>query len=118
VAPPGAALARPVPSEQELVSVIVAMPGTQSAPPLSSLDTSPDFSMYGGEMKQLADGTTIVSLGQRGGAATDLAMRAARCALRARDSRPHWHIALATGRGVPQDRVHVGEAVDRASAIL
>ena len=105
---------RPTGAEQELVSVILATPTTDD----DASEELPDVSPYGAELKRLADGTTVVSLAQRGGAATDLAARAARCALRLRDARPRWRLVLATGRGVHSERAYVGEAVDRAGSML
>jgi eukaryotic-like serine/threonine-protein kinase len=112
---------RPTPREQELVGVVLATPGSPVAGAASleeRLEQLMDVSAYGAEQKRLADGTLLVTLAQRGGAATDLAIRAARCALRVRDRWPSWRIVLATGRGVPSERIHVGEAVDRAGAML
>jgi eukaryotic-like serine/threonine-protein kinase len=106
---------RPGSGEQELVSVILATRGSASA---ASEPPSLELSAFGGELKLLADGTSVVTLAHRRGAATDLAIRAARCALRLRDAAPDWHIVLATGRAVPLDRVHIGEAVDRAATLL
>ncbi len=125
-----AAPPRPPASEQELVSVILATRDRRAAdddslaggptllPGQPSGAAFPDVAVYGAEMKRLADGTTVITLPQRGGAATDLAARAARCALRLRESRSTWTIVLATGRGIPSERMHIGEAVDRAGSML
>src|SRR5262249_25059600 len=74
-----------------------------------------DVSEFGAELRQLAGGTTIVTLAQRGGAATDLALRAARCALRFRDARAGWRIVLATRRGVPSRGIHIPDAAHGAA---
>lgn len=80
VAPPS----RPSDAEQELVSVILALPPADAtAWPVDS-----DATLFGERHELLADGSSIITLAQRGGAATDLAARAARCALRSSDARP------------------------------
>lgn len=121
--------------EQELVSVILATPGDAPALPdalpsgsvspdptrLAVQDTLPDagdVAAYGGELKQIADGSVVIVLSQRGGAATDLATRAARCALRLQGRRPGARFVLATGRGIKDDRTLLGEAVERAGVML
>ena len=105
---------RPSDAEQELVSVILALPpaGASTAP------DDPDATLVGERHEQLADGSIIITLAQRGGAATDLAARAARRALRASDGRPGWSFAVATGRGMLSERSHIGEAADRAATML
>jgi hypothetical protein len=101
--------------EPELVSVILATGSGADA----ALELTPqDLTAFGGELQRLSDGTTVVTLTQRREAMTDLAVRAARCALRLRDIAPGAGIVLATGRAIPLERVHVGEAVDRASILL
>jgi hypothetical protein len=113
--PPGGPAA-PAPAsgvEQELVSVILATsPGAGPEPGL------PDLSSYNADHRRLADGTTVLTLAQRRGSATDLAARAARCALRLAGGSPGWSCVVATGRGIPSGRVHIGEAVDRAGMML
>jgi eukaryotic-like serine/threonine-protein kinase len=115
---------RPPSGEQQLVGVILATraagragaeepaPAPPPEPPL------PDLSSYDVEHRRLADGTTVITLSQRSGSATDLAARAARCALRLRAARPDWTFVVATGRGILSERVHIGEAVDRAGMML
>src|SRR5262249_27377188 len=96
-------------------------PEVEAAPTLPQGATPPslpEVSAYGGDMKRLADCTTIITLPQRRGAATDLAVRAARLALGIREGRSHRHIVIATGRGIPRARVRSGGAADRAGARL
>jgi eukaryotic-like serine/threonine-protein kinase len=72
---------------------------------------------YGGRAEVLADGSIVVTvLGQ--GAATDHAARAARCALAIRSLVPRAAMALAIGRCVVEDRLPLGELIDRATALL
>jgi tetratricopeptide (TPR) repeat protein len=124
--PPTRTVSLPRPrGEQELVSVILATrAGAPAGPPEGTArwpaDEAdlPELSVFGAEPRRLADGSAIITLGQQGGAATDLAGRAARCALRLQGSRPAWGFVLATGRGIPGQGVPIGEAVDRAGTLL
>ncbi len=118
LAAPPAASPRAGPVEQELVSVILATREAAASSAAAADSETVDLTVFGGKLKRLADGTTVITLAHRRGAATDLAVRAARCALRLRDSGADWNIVLATGRAVPRERVHIGEVVDRAGAML
>src|SRR5262249_24067833 len=109
------------PSEQELVSVILTAgprAAVDATMPAGPPDPTPDVSAFGAELRQLATGTLIVTLAQREGAATDLALRAPRCALRLHELRPASTIVLATGLGIARRGVHIGEADDRAAGML
>jgi hypothetical protein len=71
----------------------------------------------GGRLELLVDGSVLVTLVGTG-IATDLAARAARCALALQelaDSRP---IALATGYGEVTGNLPIGDAIDRAARRL
>ncbi|HTV23207.1 MAG TPA: protein kinase [Polyangiaceae bacterium] len=132
LSPPGTVpqVVRPSRGEQELVGVILAAPGAPLAGPDSTFvagaaaaDTSAaEVAQHGGELRRLADGTAIIVLSERGGAATDLAARAARCALRlserANPSRPVAQLVVAIGRGIRDSELCLGEAVDRAGIML
>jgi tetratricopeptide (TPR) repeat protein len=72
---------------------------------------------HGGQFDRLADGTRVVTL-MGAGAATDQAVRAARCALAVRAVLHGQAMALATGRGRMGGRWPVGEAIDRAARLL
>jgi hypothetical protein len=119
---------RPLDEEQELVSVILATsagtpgearaPATETATWIAGAPDRLDVSAYGAEYQALADGTVVVTLGQHGGVATDLAARAARCALRLQALRPSWIFVLATGHGTPNASSYIGEAVERAGVML
>ncbi len=125
---------RPSDAEQELVGVILAsdaaktdgwpaeeplrdsqatLPAGQVPPPAWT-----EVAAYGGELKRMADGTIVVIVAQRGGAATDLSARAARCALYMRQARPELHYAFATGRGFVGERDYAGDAVELAAIML
>jgi hypothetical protein len=117
VRPVAATVAADPAAEMELVSIILAAPARGSGEHTASPPPLPDLDSFGGRLEQLADGTAVVVLTERRGAATDLALRAARCALRIRDGRAPWTVVLATGRGFRQG-ADLGDAADRASRIL
>jgi tetratricopeptide (TPR) repeat protein len=94
--------------EQQLVSVILAPASSAESGALAET-----VAVHGGEVKSLADGARVFVLGQRGGSATDLAVRAARCALRLRGT-----LVVATGRGLSSQRAYIGEVIDRAGLLL
>jgi tetratricopeptide (TPR) repeat protein len=72
---------------------------------------------HGAALVRLVDGSHVVTLAGRGDA-SDQAVRAARCALALKIAAPRSAMALATGRGVLAGRWPVGEAIDRAAALL
>jgi serine/threonine protein kinase/tetratricopeptide (TPR) repeat protein len=72
---------------------------------------------HGAALVRLVDGSHVVTLAG-GGDAGDQATRAARCALALKAASPALAMALATGRGVMAGRWPVGEAIDRAAALL
>jgi serine/threonine protein kinase/tetratricopeptide (TPR) repeat protein len=72
---------------------------------------------FGARLESLADGSLVATVIMKSGA-RDQAGAAARTALAVRE---HWgqaRIAVTTGRGLMGKRVPVGEAVDRAFALL
>jgi len=71
----------------------------------------------GARIERLADGVVVATLAEAG-AATDQAVRAARCALALRQHWPDAPLGLATGRGVLVHRLPVGEVIDRAMRLL
>jgi tetratricopeptide (TPR) repeat protein len=117
-------------AEKRLVSVIFA--AAPSTPPLSETDATmrvePHHAdrakieaiahSFGGRYEPLVDGSVVVTvIGE--GSATDQAAQAARCALALRQALPASEMALATGRTVVSDeRLPVGEAIDRAVRLL
>jgi tetratricopeptide (TPR) repeat protein len=70
-----------------------------------------------GRLTRLADGTLAVMLGGAG-APTDLAARAARCALAVRDTLDGAPISLAAGLCEVAARLPVGDLIDRAVKLL
>jgi tetratricopeptide (TPR) repeat protein len=114
-------------SEQRMVSVVVAgeaLPGDED----QTLRRVPgpantDFvrlelaSRFGAELTLLPNGALVLLLRSQG-AATDIAARAAECALALAAGLPGVPIALATGRAERGSSVPVGEAIDRASRLV
>jgi eukaryotic-like serine/threonine-protein kinase len=113
--------------EQELVGVILASDAAghalleAEAETLQAHTPSSDWSevvSFGGELKRMANGTSVVVVAQRGGAATDLSARTARCALYMRRCRPELQYAFTTGRGFAHEHSYLGDAVERAGGLL
>jgi tetratricopeptide (TPR) repeat protein len=113
--------------EQQLLSVVLAASAANTqanAPTMAAEDsvTTADqlrvvVSEHGGRLESLVGGSLAAVL-TGVGVATDLAARAARCALAMHAIVPSMPMALATGRGVFTDRFPVGEALDRAARLL
>lgn len=115
--------------EHSLVSIIVATVGaqldlaeTQAAPGTTAGDNSVIAAIVqlGAHAEILADGTLIASITPNAGnpMATDLAIRAARCALLVKEHLPSSTVALTIGLGRREQRLPMGEVVDRAMALL
>ncbi|WP_375766624.1 serine/threonine-protein kinase PknK [Archangium gephyra] len=76
------------------------------------------LSPYGAQVALLADGSLVATMVPEGGSATDQAVLAARCALTFKERWPEAAVVLATGLGVVNERLPVGEAMDRAGRLL
>ena len=74
-------------------------------------------SSHGGQLEPLAEGSLVATF-LASASATDLAARAARCALAMRAVVPDSAMSLATGRGTLAERFPLGEIIDRAAAML
>ncbi|HTN85840.1 MAG TPA: protein kinase, partial [Sorangium sp.] len=72
---------------------------------------------FGGHLEVLADGSAAVTL-TGVFVATDLAARAARCALALHAACPSRPMAVATGQGDAAGGVSVGDAIDRAARLV
>jgi serine/threonine protein kinase/tetratricopeptide (TPR) repeat protein len=72
---------------------------------------------FGAQLESLPNGMIVVTLPGRH-SATDQATRAARCVLAMRIAAPNAPMVLATGRAVLEERVPIGDAVDRAVRML
>jgi eukaryotic-like serine/threonine-protein kinase len=114
--------------EQRLVSVILARPTQETlddlAPTLTPEEVSAPFerlraiaSPIGARVECLPDGSVIAAITSQG-AAPDQAAMAAYCALSLRDALRDLPIVLTTGRSVRSARLLVGEAIERAVALL
>jgi hypothetical protein len=113
--------------ERQLLSVLMATPPACSPSTAVSGDTIRsqldehdlrELEGYGAKIEVLADGSLVATLLHTGSAATDQATRAAQCAMRIKARWPEATIALGTGSGLYHDRSVVGEAFDRAAALL
>jgi eukaryotic-like serine/threonine-protein kinase len=120
-----------VDNEQCLVSVIIASDSLASPDRttvgLSRVSMADDrfasmiskMSSFGAETAWLADRYLVATLSQTNrSTATDLAAQAARCAMYVKERWPEAKVALATGRGIVNSHVPVGEALDRAAHLL
>jgi eukaryotic-like serine/threonine-protein kinase len=76
-----------------------------------------EAAQFGADLELLADGSAVATLaGSR--SATDQAAAAARCALALRRALPATTMAVATGKGLLDGRLPVGDVIDRAVALL
>ena len=73
---------------------------------------------YGARVALLADGSLVATLVSERGTATDQAMLAARCALTFKERLPEATVVLVTGLGILDERLPVGEAMDKAGQLL
>jgi tetratricopeptide (TPR) repeat protein len=115
--------------EQRLISVVMA--DTAQPPATEDPATAPTLTVdhqldpgvraaivgLGGRVETLVDGSVIVTL-ETGGAATDQAACAARCALRLLASQPLSRVALATARGEVAGKLPIGDVIERAGALV
>jgi len=114
-------------SEQQLVSVLIARadeeqamkstlnPGEAAEEEKRLATVCETLNGMGVRTEVLTDGTLVAALvAGRSEGATDQVERAARCALLVHRRSPESVVALATGRGVLEGQLPVGEAVNRA----
>ncbi|WP_437680233.1 serine/threonine-protein kinase [Sorangium sp. So ce131] len=114
----------------QLFCVVLAVPGV--APRFAELETLPAtgpearpprdalrarLMRLKGRIQWLADGSLAVIV-PPAPSAVDQAAQAARCALAIKEQWPEARVVLATGRALLKDRLPVGEALDRAKALL
>ncbi|PTL80481.1 serine/threonine-protein kinase PknK [Vitiosangium sp. GDMCC 1.1324] len=114
-------------AEQRLVSVLLVSlleletDETDSIPARRSVRRDAlrtALSPYGAQVELLADGSLVATLAPERGTATDQVMLAARCALTFKERWPEASVVLVTGLGVFNERLPVGEAMDRAGRLL
>ena len=116
----------PMQASQQLVSILLA------APP-ARVELTPEvleprramrdslrawLSAHRAQVELMADGSLVATLLAGRGTATDQAALAARCALSVKERWPELAVALVTGRGVLNEHLPVGEAMDRAGQLL
>ncbi|AKJ05772.1 Adenylate cyclase [Archangium gephyra] len=77
-----------------------------------------ELSAYGAQVELLADGSLVATLVPERGTATDQVALAARCALTFKERWPEATVVLTTGLGVVNERLPMGEAVDKAGQLL
>src|SRR6476659_1254367 len=82
-----------------------------------SKDLSAAIQPFGAQLESLATGMIVVTLPGRH-SATDQATRAARCVLAMRAAATNVPMVLVTGRAVLEERLPIGDAVDRAMRML
>jgi tetratricopeptide (TPR) repeat protein/predicted Ser/Thr protein kinase len=136
-APPGSVRHPPAEigaSEQGLLCVVLVSgerPGSDAPRSSSRLLSLPPgiegaVARSGGRVERLLNGSIIATITGRevaskaagSAAATDLATRAARCALAMKEAIPDMPMALAMGRGVLTKGAPIGEVIDRAARVL
>jgi hypothetical protein len=114
-------------AEQQLFSVLLmSLPSGMTGPQEEGAErrltlrdaVRPLFAPYGAEVELLADGSLVVTLAPKRGTAMDQAALAVRCALTLKQQWPEASVVLVTGRGVFQERLPVGEVMDRAGQLL
>jgi hypothetical protein len=125
--PPRAAEPRPRVLEgegQQLVSVLLASP-PGLAPEAERTEqlalreaVRHELLLHGAQVELLAEGSLVATLLPVQGTATDQAALAARCALILKARWPQARVVLVTGRGILQERLPTGEAMDRAGRLL
>jgi hypothetical protein len=114
--------------ERRLLAVLIAGApddgaSMATAPTLGPTDTQETDQLvaavrpFGARLDRFGGGAALVALEARG-SATDLAARAARCALALRPLLPRAAIAVATGKAVVTGDVPIGEVIDRAATML
>ncbi len=112
--------------EQRLVSVVIATPrrdvGAQTTvideEPRVALPESDSLKALGARVEMLADGSVVATLSEGAGSAEDQAVQAARYALSLHELWPEGSVVLATGTGLVEGDVPMGEALDRAAHLL
>ncbi len=72
----------------------------------------------GGQAQLLENGTGVIIFRSENGAATDLVLRATRCALLLRSMRPESKMSLATGQGEVSGRRSLAKTIQSAATLL
>ena len=104
-------------SEKELLCILLIEGGG----PLEDSDEgllADALHRAGGHAQLLENGTNVVTFRNESGAATDLVVRAARCALSLRAMRPASKMSLATGQGEISGRRSLAKTIHTAASLL
>ncbi|MFO0590297.1 MAG: protein kinase [Polyangiaceae bacterium] len=106
-------------AERRVVSLIVARltRPADAAAPAQTAALRAIAARFGGKLDLLADGSLLLAFASER-AATDLAARAARCALSVRAETNPIAMALVSGREVLTSGIPMGEVIDRAVRLL
>ncbi|WP_395849602.1 serine/threonine-protein kinase PknK [Cystobacter fuscus] len=114
-------------AEQTLISVLLASLEARSREETADWDQGMALRdalrlelapLPGARVELLADGSLVATLVPEHGTATDQAALAARCALTLKARWPEAAVVLTMGLGVLNERLPVGEAMDRAGRLL
>jgi tetratricopeptide (TPR) repeat protein len=102
-------------AEQRVISVVLVAAGAVDEAGAAAL--APVVEGHGGRLDRLLDGALVVTLAGVA-PATDMAARAARCALAMRERLSGRPMAIGTGRAEVSARLPVGEVIDRTTALV
>jgi len=104
---------------EELTRDAILMTREQQRENRSALEQ--ELARLGAQTEWLMDGTLVAVVGAHSsviGSAADQVALAARCGLLVKRLWPHSEVAIGTGRGLVQQQLPAGEAVDRAAKLL
>ncbi|MCP4449098.1 MAG: protein kinase [Myxococcales bacterium] len=104
-------------SEKELLSIILIDGGGALEDSEHGL-LADVLRRAGGHAQLLENGTNVVTFRSEDGAATDLVMRATKCALHLRSVRPEAKMSLATGQGEISGRRSLAKTIQSAATLL
>jgi hypothetical protein len=104
------------PASISAVKTTVRVPGESEASP-SQMELETLVKRFGGKLHLLVDGSLVVTLAEAG-AATDQAVKAARCALAVKALLPSVPMSLVAGRAVLSGAGPMGTAIDRGVELL
>ncbi len=114
VPPPGGSPGEITARERRLTALVMVRDGGDGAGHPALLAA---VERHQGRIEQLAEGAFVVVLGSTG-APTDLAVRAARCALAVREALGGAAVSLSAGLVEIEARLPVGDMIDRAVRLL
>ena len=104
-------------AEQRIITLALIQPDPGLDPPHFHQAIAAQASRAGARIEQLRNGAAILEF-TGSGTATELALKAAHCALQLRRSLSYVPIAIATGRATLQQQQVMGAVIDRAAATI